>query len=144
MASPKDEESSNISKSSFAAPEDAQPPDDDDVILLPTLPNVIGNLLFYNMKHCLSFFLYLRTVIDSDDSDGETNSQPSDQSTGVNKVEEDDDIPKTKDKDSKTKPVAKNRTTVKRPGEDLFSDVIKLTKIDETMDDQLIVSPGST
>jgi len=86
----------------------------------------------------IAYFIF-QTVIDSDDSDGETNSF--DKLTGVNKIEKEDDIPKTKDKDSKTKPVAKNRTAVKRPGEDLFSDGVKLTKIDKTTDDQSIVSP---
>lgn len=80
-------------------------------------------------------------MIDSDDSDGGTIYEPFDKPIHVNKIDEDDDIPKTKDKDSKTKPVAKNRMAVKRPGEELPCDGVKITKIGDKKDDQTIVSP---
>lgn len=70
-------------------------------------------------------------MIDSDDSDTES---------GKTAQSKDDDTPKSKDKDSKIKPMAKNRG-VKRQGgvTDLLEEAVKMAKIKETDDEDYIM-----
>ncbi|XP_066144550.1 uncharacterized protein [Euwallacea fornicatus] len=74
-------------------------------------------------------------VIDSEESDLECNRD--DNSQNISNL---DDTPKSKDKDSKTNPVAKNRKN-KRPGSDLFTEAVKIAKIED--DDEIMAESCS-
>ncbi|XP_066251917.1 uncharacterized protein [Euwallacea similis] len=74
-------------------------------------------------------------VIDSGESDLEYNREENSQN-----ISNFDDTPKSKDKDSKTNPIAKNRKN-KRPGSDLFTDAVKIAKIED--DDEIMAEACS-